>query len=93
MSSDPKSRHQDLPTYEATLAPGAAPVELFEPRVVPQPPRSVVHTVAAADRLDLLAHRYLGDPFQYWRIADANPALTPEDILDPGAQISIPARK
>jgi nucleoid-associated protein YgaU len=93
VSGDPKSRHQDLPTYEATLAPGAAPVELFEPRVVPQPRGSVVHRVAAADRLDLLAHRYLGDPFQYWRIADANPALTPEDILDPGAQISIPARK
>jgi nucleoid-associated protein YgaU len=52
----------------------------------------VVHTVAAADRLDLLAQRYLGDPFQFWRIADANPALTPEDVLDPGARIAIPAK-
>jgi nucleoid-associated protein YgaU len=93
MSRDPRSRHQDLPTYEATLAPGAEPVLIYEPRVVPKPPPSAVHTVAAADRLDLLAHRYLGDPFQFWRIADANPALTPEDVLDPGAQIAIPAKK
>jgi hypothetical protein len=25
--------------------------------------------------------------------SDANPALTPEDVLDPGAQIAIPAKK
>lgn len=93
MSTDPSSRHADLPTYEVALAPDRAPVELWEPRPIPQPPPSVVHTVAAADRLDLLAQRYLGDPLQFWRIADANPALTPEDILDPGAAIAIPAKK
>jgi nucleoid-associated protein YgaU len=93
MSHDPNSRHEHLPTYVAVVTPGADPVELYEPRVIPQPPPSVVHTVAAVDRMDLLAHRYLGDPFQYWRIADANPALTPEDVLDPGAQIVIPARR
>jgi nucleoid-associated protein YgaU len=92
VSNDPSSRHQDLSTYEVALAPGAEAVELYEPREIPLPPPSVVHTVAAADRLDLLAQHYLGDPFQFWRIADANPALTPEDVLDPGAQISIPAR-
>lgn len=91
MSTDPSSRHKDLPTYEVA-GPGAAPIELYEPRPIPEPPPSVVHTVAGADRLDLLAQRYFGDPFQYWRIADANPALVPEDVLDPGAQISIPAK-
>jgi nucleoid-associated protein YgaU len=91
--SDPSSRHEKLPSYEVVLAPGAAPVELYQPREIPMPPQSVVHTVGAGDRLDLLANRYFGDPFQYWRIADANPALTPEDVLDPGAQISIPAKK
>jgi nucleoid-associated protein YgaU len=92
MSNDAASRHQDLSSYEAVLAPGSAPVTLLEPRPIPEPPPSVVHTVAAADRLDLLAQRYLGDPFQFWRIADANPALTPEDVLDPGARIAIPAK-
>jgi len=93
VSSDPSSRHGKLPSYEVILAPGAAPIELFQPRTIPVPAQSVVHTVRAEDRLDLLANRYYGDPFQYWRIADANPALTPEDVLDPGAQISIPAKK
>jgi nucleoid-associated protein YgaU len=93
MSQDPSSRHNDVPTYEVELVPGEEPVQLLEPRPIPSPPRSVVHTVRAADRMDLLANRYFGDPFQFWRIADANPALIPEDVLDPGAQISIPAKK
>jgi nucleoid-associated protein YgaU len=93
VSDDPSSRHRDLPTYSVVLVPGSAPVELYQPRTIPLPPASVTHTVRAGDRLDLLAYRYFGDPFQFWRIADANPALAPEDVLDPGAQISIPAKK
>jgi nucleoid-associated protein YgaU len=93
MSTDPSSRHGKLATYEVVLAPGAAPIELYQPRTIPQPAQSVLHTVRSDDRLDLLASRYYGDPFQYWRIADANPALAPEDVLDPGARISIPAKK
>jgi hypothetical protein len=92
MTVAPSSRHQDVPTYEVPQAAGAAPAELYQPRPIPEPPPSVVHTVAASDRLDLLAQRYFGDPLQFWRIADANPALAPEDVLDPGAQISIPAK-
>lgn len=91
--SDPSSRHDAQPTYTVVLAAGESPVELYQPRVIPLPPTSVLHTVGASDRLDLLANRYFGDPFQYWRIADANPALAPEDVLDPGAQLSIPAKK
>ena len=92
MSTDPSSRHGAQPTYQVALAPGDPPVELYQPREIPLPAPSVVHTVGAGDRLDLLANRYFGDPFQYWRIADANPALAPEDVLDPGAQIAIPAK-
>lgn len=92
MSRDPSSRHQDLERYEVVLAPGAEPVELYVPRVVPDARASQVHRVNAGDRLDLLAHRFFGDPFQYWRIADANPTLTPDDALDPGAVIAIPAK-
>jgi len=93
MSDDPSSRHNDQPTYQVVLEPGAPAIELYEPRTIPVPARSVVHLVTASDRLDLLAHRYFGDPLLYWRIADANPALTPEDVLEPGAQIAIPAKK
>jgi hypothetical protein len=93
MSNDPSSRHDDLDTYDVALDPAAAPVTLYQPREIPLPLASLVHIVDATDRLDLLAHRYFGDPLQFWRIADANPALTPEDVLDPGAQITIPAKK
>jgi nucleoid-associated protein YgaU len=92
VSRDPSSRHQDLERYEVSLAPGAEPVELYVPRVIPVTPASQLHSVKQSDRLDLLGHKFYGDPFQYWRIADANPSLTPDDALDPGALISIPAK-
>ena len=92
MSQDPSSRHQGLPTYTLELGAGES-VELYEPREIPEPAADSTHVVAASDRLDLLANRYFGDPFQFWRIADANPALTPEDVLDPGARIAIPTKK
>lgn len=31
------------------------------------------HTLNAGDRLDQLAHKYYGQPLQWWRICDANP--------------------
>ena len=40
------------------------------------------HVVVDGDRLDLLAARYLGDPEQFWRIADANRALRPDELTE-----------
>jgi hypothetical protein len=34
------------------------------------------------DRLDTIAAKYLGDPEQFWRIADANGAMRPEELTD-----------
>jgi nucleoid-associated protein YgaU len=49
------------------------------------------HTVVAGDRLDLIAHTYLGDPELFWRICDANTALRPEELTDElGRLLSIP---
>ncbi|MEV5986947.1 hypothetical protein AB0L85_18305 [Streptomyces sp. NPDC052051] len=49
------------------------------------------HTVGAGERADLLAQRYLGDPGQWWRIADANPLLDPRELTDEaGRVIGIP---
>jgi len=39
------------------------------------------HTVSEAERLDHIAAQYLGDPEQFWRIADANDAMQPEDLV------------
>lgn len=38
------------------------------------------HLVVQGDRLDNLAARYLGDPTQFWRIADANECFRPEEL-------------
>jgi hypothetical protein len=44
------------------------------------------HRVDAADRLDLVAARYLGDPLAAWQIADANTALDPDELTEPGTE-------
>lgn len=60
-------------------------------RVLPRPGGFQSHRVDAADRLDLLAHRFYGDPEQFWRICDANAALRPDDLLaDLGRRLTIP---
>ena len=46
--------------------------------------------MAAGDRLDQVTARFLNDPTQFWRIADANNALQPEELTDvPGSTIRI----
>ena len=49
------------------------------------------HLVLDGDRLDLIAHRYLGDPELFWRICDANRALRPDELTaEPGRRLAIP---
>ena len=66
-------------------------------RFVPQPDRYALlreHVVVAGQRLDHVAAQYLGDPEQFWRIADANGAIAPETLTDePGdvIRITLPA--
>jgi nucleoid-associated protein YgaU len=82
------SRHENLGTYRAGQGP-AAP-ELFQPRYAARAEPALEHRVVAGDRLDLLAARYFGDPLQFWRIADANPARSPDELLEPGRVLIIP---
>lgn len=89
--SDPTSRHDGAPTYAVEV--DGDTVDLYQPRALPPAQPAVRHRVAEADRLDLIAARYFGSPYEYWRIADANPVLIPEDLLDPGVAIVIPKRK
>ena len=52
-------------------------------RLIPKREAAMTHRVQKADRLDLLAHKYYGDPDKWWLIADANPEWQlPSDILD-----------
>lgn len=40
------------------------------------------HAVTQDERLDNIAARYLGDPELFWRVADANTAMRPEELVE-----------
>jgi nucleoid-associated protein YgaU len=50
-------------------------------------------TVRAGERLDTIAARALGDPLQFWRIADANGAMNPFDLTQAGATLVVPSTR
>ncbi|MEI8021199.1 MAG: hypothetical protein WCH39_23535 [Schlesneria sp.] len=48
------------------------------------------HVVAEKERPDHVAFNFLNDPELFWRVADANPVLDPNQLTDtPGARITI----
>ena len=48
-------------------------------------------TVNDGDRADVITARILGDPRQYWRVADANNTMSPEELTEEiGRAIRIP---
>lgn len=49
-----------------------------------------LHTVVEGDRIDLLAHRYLGDARLWWIICDYNDIFFPLE-LTPGTDLRIPS--
>ena len=60
-------------------------------RIIPATKAQLTHTVSDGERLDLIAARYYRDPERFWRIADANEAMWPDDLLDePGSSLLIP---
>jgi hypothetical protein len=89
------SRYHDIETATLELADGSEVVYLRR-RFVPSPDRFAllqVHVVVSGDRLDNVTARYLGDPEQFWRIADANGALRPEALVERvgrGLRITLP---
>jgi hypothetical protein len=42
------------------------------------------------DRIDVIAHRFLGDSSLWWTILDINPEITNPLEIAPGTQIRIP---
>jgi hypothetical protein len=78
----PTSRYAYTPLTTLEQPDGTAIVYLRR-RFVPPPERFVelqIHTVVENERLDHVAAAYLGDPEQFWRIADANRARRPRDL-------------
>ena len=90
---DPKSRYYKLPTATYVVADGEHILykrRRFLPHGASMPLLAEV-TVRDSDRLDLISYRTLGDPLQFWRVADANDAMNPSDLTDePGRVLRIP---
>ncbi|MFI0237710.1 LysM domain-containing protein [Streptomyces sp. NPDC016845] len=86
------SRYYNTPVAVHT-EPDGRELPYLRRRLLPDPATLgtlAEHTVSTGDRLDLLAHRYLGSADQWWQIADANPALDPAELTGtPGRRIRI----
>jgi len=85
--------------YEVEQAEWKSPegriVRYVRRRFVPRPTLIEVqatHTVVEGDRLDNLTARYVGDAEQFWRVADVNRAMQPDELTEEfGTILLIPA--
>lgn len=80
---DPNSRYATLETATLKLADGRVAVYLRR-RFLPSSEAMKLLAevpVTQGDRLDLLTHRTLGDPEQFWRVCDANDAMNPFELM------------
>jgi hypothetical protein len=48
-----------------------------------------LHIVMQGERYDTLAANYIGDPLQFWRLADANGVSDPSDLETPGRSVRV----
>ncbi len=90
---DHTSRYARLATATHKTS-GGRTVTFLRRRFLPQGERMpllVEVIVTDGDRLDLITARTLGDPEQFWRIADSNNAMDPFDLTgEPGAILRVP---
>ena len=78
------SRYYGFETLQTKLPNGLVVVYLKR-RFLPQPEKFSVleeHIVTEDERLDNITAKYLGDPEQFWRVADANRAMRPEELTE-----------
>lgn len=91
-SFPPSSRYHRIETTTMETADGKTIIYLRR-RFVPPPERFSLlqeHVIAAGDRSDNLASRYLGDPEQFWQLCDANNVMVPQELTEtPGRRIRI----
>lgn len=86
------SRYYPVGTATIELA-NKKPVVYVKRRFIPPAEKLELiteHSVKKGDRLDNIAASYIGDPEQFWQVADANNAMKPQELTEePGAKIRI----
>lgn len=87
------SRYDPLETV-TLAAPDGRVISYKRRRFLPRGaslPLLVEVIVTEGERLDLVTARTLGDPEQFWRVADANDALNPSDLTaEVGRRLRVP---
>src|SRR5579863_6499950 len=86
------SRYYSQPTLTYTLANGNQ-VSYVSRRFLPSGNEFDLlfeHQVVSGERLDNITAQYMDDPQQFWRVCDANEAMSPFDLTaTPGYRIRI----
>jgi hypothetical protein len=77
----PNSRYAKLGIYTVTRADGTQ-VNATRLPLPSAPPVIGSHQRLDGHRLDLIAARYLADATAFWRLCDANDALSPEALAE-----------
>lgn len=80
----PTSRYYGSETLKIEL-PNHVTVVYLKRRFLPQPEKFALleeHMVTEGERLDNITAKHLGDPEQFWRVADANRAMRPEELTE-----------
>ena len=89
-----QSRYNGVPLAVLQRRPESPGIPYVLRRFIPAPSTlaiAVRHAVSALERPDLLSARYFGDPLLYWRIADANAVVDPNELTDTlGRRVAIP---
>jgi hypothetical protein len=78
------SRYYGIETVTVHLSTTRS-ITFLRRRFVPAPERFTTlyeHVVQDGERLDQVAAAELGDPEAFWRIADANAAMRPEELCE-----------
>jgi hypothetical protein len=83
----PNSRYANVEVASTQAIRNGVPVEIRYLRRRFIPPVSggitiVRYTIKQGDRVDNLSARFLGDPTQFWRLADVNVVLRPTELTD-----------
>lgn len=90
----PQSRYNGVPLAVYQRRPDDPRIVYVLRRFIPAPnplSTAIRHAVSAQDRPDLVAAKYYADPLLYWRIADANAVVDPNELTDTvGQRIAVP---
>jgi hypothetical protein len=93
----PTSRYAGVPIASYDAGDGTPPTPFLSRRFCPQPEAFAdltEHTVVQGERPDGIAATELGEPELWWRLADANRATDPRELVDPPGRrlrVTLPA--